>query len=982
MKRRDFLKNTLVGGGAGAFAGQSENIFALIGAADRTLVVGDENIRVTLKWSDTEITEESFSSGGTALTGIAGIPWTAEITGGRITPKSGRVQLAREEKKAPARQAIFEGETDLLQWTLRYEMTGTGRITKTLRFTPRKDLALKRLSLWSARSTKKPLVTRTKLQDIAAFYRHGEVGLLVSLDFPYSQIETIGEETSVSYPPHEVMKGGHVYECHSITIGAIHLTGRERYGHDEGEVAAMDSYIQERYQPRFERPMFVSASIVNRYTQVQDGIVWYTYKDHPTFSFHHDLLKREISLMPRVGMEYYQLFPGVFEWEPDDPAPETVEEIVDHARQHDVRVGDYSVAANLVGAHYNEYGKKYDRPEWALQEKESKKRLGETFCLGHPEYVKYYGETVAQNAKRFGFELHCFDFLNIQPCYATDHGHPPGPESIYQQVKGLVRLLETVNSVSPHMMSWSNAGNWQEFLPKLAWTNQNLYLTDPFIDKPWQGLNMTRLLDDVRREQMVSLHYSHFIPYRFLTNCQYFFSQNSVVPDIRNFAYGALSTLAVTPNLTLCEVRPWLDRLPPPEQEQVIGFYKHWTDFLKKNFGLWKKTYHVGENPGMGGVEIYSHARDDHGYIFLINPHYWDRTVEVPLDAALGFAGTGRCELVELYPVERLRLTAQGPFVQLGSRLPVDVPARQVIVLEVRPAPEKVASPRIYGLPGTIEPAQEGYLIKTHWPQGRTERLAVLLPPGSHRIADAAVRSDIPKIAKRLWSATPLNLLADDEEGVLMEVTFRRTLAPTELREWQVRPGDLDSGIASKRQEGFKDGRSLRFPLFVDVVDSSITLPLTDNRCDELGLGPLANFCGAFIDNAFSEMQETWIELKEGTVVLSPGPLRSKETTPERKPLDPLAKDQTGQWWLQTSFHLPFMYTIGAEPSFDEHTILVLPLVRHTRVKQIKAWINGRELKIDRYFYPRNRRFSTYYADLVGSGARGGDNILVLQMQY
>ena len=128
-----------------------------------------------------------------------------------------------------------------------------------------------------------------------------------------------------------------------------------------------------------------------------------------------------------------------------------------------------------------------------------------------------------------------------------------------------------MDGVSPEMMSWSNSGNWDEFLPKIAWTNHNLYLTDPFIASPWQGLNMTRLLDDARREQMVSLHYSRFIPYRYLTNCQYFFCQNSIVPDIRNYQYGALSTIAVTPNLCLGEIRPWLDKLPADQQARGHG---------------------------------------------------------------------------------------------------------------------------------------------------------------------------------------------------------------------------------------------------------------------------------------------------------------------------------------------------------------------------------------------------------------------------
>jgi hypothetical protein len=533
------------------------------------------------------------------------------------------------------------------------------------------------------------------------------------------------------------------------------------------------------------------------------------------------------------------------------------------------------------------------------------------------------------------------------------------------------------------MMTWSNSGNWEELLPKIAWSNHNLYLTDPFIVTPWQGLNMTRLLDDVRRDQMVSLHYSHFLRYRFYTNCQYFFSQNSVVPDIRNFEYGALSTIAVTPNLCLGEVRPWLDRLTANDQDRVITFYKRWTDFLKENYSLWKKTYHAGENPGPGAVEIYSHAAGDRGFVFIVNPQYWGRTVEVPLDSSRGFSATGQCEIEELYPTQQLRLTAQGPLVLLGSKLSVCVSAQQALVLEVKPPPQKVDSARLYGLPGTVESTPTGYLIKTRGPQGHSARFAVLLPPDSPGIAAARVRPDVPKQPKRLWAPTPLKVLAANEQGTLLEVTFRRNPAPTELREWQVQPGELADGVAAHWNAGLTGGRTFNFPLFVDVQQSDLALPLSDELADQLGLGPLANFTGAYVENAFSEVHETWIELTTGPATAPPGNLVTEETLPVHRPLAPLAKVTRKSWWLQTRFYLPFLNTLAAEPAFDEHPFLVLPLIRHRRVKEIRAWINAVPLAVQRYAYPRNRELGCYYAELIASGARGEqDNTLVLHMRF
>ena len=196
----------------------------------------------------------------------------------------------------------------------------------------------------------------------------------------------------------------------------------------------------------------------------------------------------------------------------------------------------------------------------------------------------------------------------------------------------------------------------------------------------------------------------HFVPYRFFTNCQYFFSQNSIVPDVRrSYEYGALSTLAVTPNLCLAEVRPWLDSLSPSDQARILAFYSKWTGFVKEHFDLWRTTHHICDDPGPGAVEIYGHSDGNRGLVFIVNPQYFGRTVRVSLDASLGFTGQGRCEIAELYPTERLRLTDKGPFPRLGATIAVEAAAQEVVVLEVRPAPKGIDEPRLYGLPGSVE---------------------------------------------------------------------------------------------------------------------------------------------------------------------------------------------------------------------------------------------------------------------------------------
>lgn len=957
-------------------------------AAGRQIVVGDSKCSVTLDVCDGVLVEQAFRSNGQPITGLTGTGWLLHIDDKRLTPTNAEVVSADRSRVS------FVGQDEAISWRLTYEAAGAGRITKSLAITAKHDILLRWVGLWDVRSDTEPAAARTELQDIAVFHRQRAVpavsgpgqsgcpetaasaGLFASLDFPYSVITSRDGRAQISYPPYVRLRGGESYECHSLTFGATSLTGRLRCGFDDGEVDAMDAYIQERFRPRFDRPMFVSCCINNRYTQPDGRTIFYTMADHPTLTLNLGLLKREIDLMPQIGMEYYQVFPGVFDWVPGDPKRSDVRDIVNHARKRGVRIGDYSGTSSVFCTHYNEYGNELDEPGWRIRDE--KGNTG-AFCFGCPEFVDYYIDTVVPNCREYGFQMHCLDFLALSPCYAECHGHPAGPESLYPQVLGLTKLLQAINDVSPEMMTWSNSGDWEKLLPKLAWHNHNLYLTDPYIDKPWQGLNATRTMDDVRREQMVRLHNTRFLPYRFFTNCQYFLCQNSIVPDIRrNFEYGALSTIAVTPNLCLAEIRPWMDTLTAVQQEHVKAFYKKWTGFLKRNYKLWKKTYSAGEEPGPGAVEVYGHAEGSRGYVFIVNPNYWSRTVEIALDGSLGFDGKGRCEVSELYPVERLRLVSDGPFAEFGSRVPVHVPAQQVIVLEVKPAPRETGKPRLYGVPGTVEKTDSGYLVKTAGAQGATEHFAILLPKGSAPVISAEALADVPKQPRRAWEPTPARMIRSDENCALFEITFRRGLAPTELREWRVRPGSLaDSESLSN---GFSDGESLVFPLFVNV--DGITPPVWDAAADALGLGPLANFCGGYVDNAFSEQQETWIKLRTGdTAPQVTGVPVSVEHASEPRAIPAAASSAEKTWWVQTTFSLPFMYGLGMEPGFNEHTILALPFIRRGNITRIAAWINGRPLEIRDYRYPRNRRFGCYWADLVGSGARHGENTLVIYFE-
>jgi hypothetical protein len=297
------------------------------------------------------------------------------------------------------------------------------------------------------------------------------------------------------------------------------------------------------------------------------------------------------------------------------------------------------------------------------------------------------------------------------------------------------------------------------------------------------------------------------------------------------------------------------------------------------------------------------------------------------------------------------------------------VDAQQVLVLEVTPAREAV-EPRLFGLPGTVEESGSGYLAKVRGPQGTSGRLAAALPEGSPPITGCAVRQVLPREDRRQPSITTLTLVASDTRGALVDITFPRQQAPTELRTWTVRPGALSPGMEAGWCQEVPEGEPVSFPLSADTP----------------ALGPLAAFCGAYVDSAFGEDQEVWIDLLTDGPFAPDGadagrarhPFTSREALPASHPLSPLATHPSTAWWLQTRFSLPFLPGYGCESRPGEHTLLVFPLLPHVGEVQLRAWINGAPLPIQLYSYPRNRALGCRYADLLGTAATHGDNTIIL----
>ncbi|MCU0786529.1 MAG: hypothetical protein MUF81_21285, partial [Verrucomicrobia bacterium] len=214
------------------------------------------------------------------------------------------------------------------------------------------------------------------------------------------------------------------YSAHSLTIGACRLSGQRVGKFDRAEIEAVSAYVERRFPPRFDRPMFLSTGIVNRMTDVRDGRIFYSMADNATLALNPKLVEEDLRLCGKIGIEYYQVFEGVFDWPDEAKTGATLRRLQKEARRLDVKMGDYANPQGLYCPHYNYEHRSLNHPEWLILGANGKPAGPE--CLGVTEYAKMLRERLVAHNGKFGLQMICLDFLNIKPCYATNHGHEPG----------------------------------------------------------------------------------------------------------------------------------------------------------------------------------------------------------------------------------------------------------------------------------------------------------------------------------------------------------------------------------------------------------------------------------------------------------------------------------------------------------------------------------------------------------------------------
>ncbi|BBH20169.1 hypothetical protein Back11_15140 [Paenibacillus baekrokdamisoli] len=778
---------------------------------------------------------------------------------------------------------------------------------------------------WEAYDTR--LVHATELQDNFLFLRKGNVSFFLSLDFPSSKIS----EKGIYYEPWDEVPVQTAYHCHTLTTGACMLSGHMVGDYDRAEIEAVSAYIEQRFPLRFNRPVNSTTCITNRMTDVREGRIFYSMYDNPTLLLSPEVLEQEIDLCAEVGIEYYQVFEGVFDWPEDDTkSGEALRKLVEYGAQRGVRVGDYVHPGELYCPHYNYEQRQLDRPEW--RQLDAHGNRGQ-LCLGHKDYAEFLRDKLVAHNRKYNEQMICLDMLSIQPCYNTSHHHPEG--DVYHQIRGLVDLLVALAGIHPEYLIWTNSGNWLEFMPKLVWYNPNIYLTDPHVREYTPNLNMLKLMGDTRREQMVTFHNTYMVPYRFYTNCEYYYSRRSRIHDLHVFEYSLLQGLAVTPNICLGEWRTFLERIPSSKRDECVAFMKKWLGFIKENFDLWQHTKQVGDSPSIGAMEAYSHMDKDHGFICLVNQNPFPGSVTFQLNGTIGLEEGKQFDLFEIYPQECPLVEQSLPYAASEDSITCSIPPQSVRFIEIKPAakPEQL---KVFGLPAKVERTEQGYRLIMKKAQGEIAPLRLLLPDGEQ--IDRVTAQHAPTV--RMFTFPVFTQLKGQIGNIAsLDVTFPRIKAPRELTHWTLQPDNKE-----------------------------IVLPQQDNF----------PFLGALVSGAYSETTEVWLD-----IVLETGNRTDdqQEVIPDfpvlpAKSLNNLITNSR-KHTFETVFELPFIEWDAFAQGYDDDALIELSFNNPTQVGKISATINEETVEVRRYFYATKKEWYSFYIVLTGKVKLGMIKLVV-----
>jgi hypothetical protein len=440
-------------------------------------------------------------------------------------------------------------------------------------------------------------------------------------------------------------------------------------------------------------------------------------------------------------------------WVPGrDPLPDSVREMLDHARAR--RLG-------LIAYVYPVLAFQQD-PSWLVTRPNPSADARQYASLGHRHFQDWLIETLVAFHGQTGIAGYSFDhgFLTFA-----------GPGR-YAQWRGWRRVMEELRRRIPSIVidgrqAYHLYGPWSWLAGSYPHPTYNDEQPESFV--PFPDLSFDRV--SAARQRYTAWQYrnhdfapSEIVP-GYITHQTPRLDETGDMPQTKTpdgirldrfrardwdhlgWRYSLLSSIATGGWNNVLNMIPARD----PEEYRHFSaddraFFRKWIDWTAEHRELLRHTRTILGQPAIGKADGTAAIVKDRGYIFLFNPNARAVRAEVVLDERIGLTAGGRFRVKEIWPLEHRLIGKPGAgFWNHRDTMPVLLEGQSAVVLEIEPA-AAITAPLLFGAPGTA--SFEGERVVLHdvrGPAGTGADLIVLAPgrsPQTVRVRFAGERFD------------------------------------------------------------------------------------------------------------------------------------------------------------------------------------------------------------------------------------------------
>jgi hypothetical protein len=430
------------------------------------------------------------------------------------------------------------------------------------------------------------------------------------------------------------------------------------------------------------------------------------------------------------------------EWDPiRDPVPESVQQMLDHARAKHVKLLAYVYPVLPFAGN----------PAWLVRVRDKPGRMRAS--LGVRGWQDHLIETLVAFYQRTGIGGYAFDhtFLDYEGT------------SRYAQWSGWRRVMEELRRRIPDIaidgrQAYHLYGPWSWLAgsyPHPTFNDEQPESFTPFPDLHFDRVSANRERYTAYRYRNYEFAPSEIVP-GFITHQTPRLDDTNDMPHTRNTDRGVVLTqfrerdwdylgwrYSLLSSIAVASWNNVLNMIPARDLDEHRHFadadkrwFRGWIDWTREHAEVLRHTRTILGHPAIGRIDGTSAIVGDRGYLFLFNPNARRLTTQLTLDGAIGLTRPGHFLLRELHPLSgRLIGKPDLGVWTAGDHVSIEMDGQSALVLELLRATD-MTEPIVFGVPGIASVSNDGVLRLTNvrGEMGATTDILVLLP-GPRRVS-------------------------------------------------------------------------------------------------------------------------------------------------------------------------------------------------------------------------------------------------------